>query len=43
VPLQKAMSAIVNRTGDTAFVWKSGHLDVSFHNEVSWAGERAGD
>lgn len=44
VVLEKAMSAIVNRTGDTAFAFDTlkGHLDVSFHNEVSWAGERAG-
>lgn len=44
VPLEKAMSSIVNRTGDTAFAFdgRSGKLDVSFHNQVSWSGRKAG-
>lgn len=40
VRLERAMSQIVNRGGDTAFVYNAGKLDVSFHNEVSWSGHR---
>ncbi len=42
VSLSRAMSTIVNRSGDTAFAFntQSGRLDVSFHNEVSWSGQR---
>ena len=42
VDVERAMNSIVQRTGDTAFVYDMGkhHLDVSFHNEVSWSGDR---
>jgi hypothetical protein len=42
VPLTSAMGKIVQQRGDTAFVLDraKSRLDVSFHNEVSWAGER---
>lgn len=42
VQLTAAMGSIVQRSGDTAFVFdrKSGRLDVSFLNEVSWSGSR---
>ncbi len=44
VHLERAMDKIVNGRGDTAFVYdrakSPAHLDVSFHNEVSWSGER---
>lgn len=42
VSLEAAMSKIVQRTGNTAFVLDraSKHLDVSFNNEVSWSGEK---
>lgn len=42
VQLTAAMSSIVDRDGDTAFAYdrKTGKLDVSFHNEVSWSGAR---
>ena len=44
VRLTTATGKIVNRGGDTAFFYDPGktppHLDVSFHNEVSWSGER---
>ena len=42
VDVERAMNAIVQRTGDTAFVYDIAkkHLDVSFHNEVSWSGDR---
>ena len=41
VPLEKAMTAVVNRRGDSAFAFNKGHLDVSFHNQVSWSGQKA--
>jgi len=44
VPLQLAMGRIISRKGDSPFVLDRSndppHLDVSFHNEVSWAGAR---
>lgn len=44
VRLERAMDKIVNASGDTAFVYDPAktpaHLDVSFHNEVSWSGAR---
>lgn len=42
VPLQDAMGTIVQRTGDSAFFYDraKGKLDVSFNNEVSWAGTK---
>jgi hypothetical protein len=43
VPLTSAMGRIVQRRGPTAFVLDRAHarLDVSFMNEVSWAGMRS--
>jgi hypothetical protein len=42
VGLTAAMGKIVQKTGDTAFVYdRATHkLDVSFHNEVSWSGQK---
>jgi hypothetical protein len=44
VRLERAMGKIVNANGDSPFVFdpakSPAHLDVSFHNEVSWSGER---
>ena len=44
VPLTRAMDKILNASGDTVFVLDSAkippRLDVSFLNEVSWAGEK---
>jgi len=42
VPLTQAMGKIIQQRGDTAFVLDGGQarLDVSFHNEVSWAGSK---
>lgn len=42
VGLTAAMSKIVMKSGDTAFVYdRASHkLDVSFHNEVSWSGHK---
>ena len=44
VPLQLAMGRIVSGKGDSPFVLDRSknppHLDVSFHNEVSWSGAR---
>ena len=42
VPLTRSMDKIVQQRGDTAFVLDTAQsrLDVSFHNEVSWAGTR---
>jgi hypothetical protein len=42
VGLTAAMSKIVMKNGDTAFVYDraSKKLDVSFHNEVSWSGHK---
>lgn len=44
VTLTQAMGRIIQARGDTAFVLDRSktpaRLDVSFHNEVSWAGER---
>ncbi len=42
VALTKAMDKIVQASGDTAYVYDAStrHLDVSFHNEVSWSGRR---
>jgi hypothetical protein len=42
VGLTAAMNTIVMKTGDTAFVYDRGthKLDVSFHNEVSWSGQK---
>lgn len=44
VPLTLAMGKILQARGDTVFLLdRSGapaHLDVSFHNEVSWSGQR---
>jgi hypothetical protein len=44
VPLTSAMGKILQARGDTVFLLDRGkspaHLDVSFHNEVSWSGER---
>jgi hypothetical protein len=44
VPLTSAMGKILQARGDTVFLLdrskSPAHLDVSFHNEVSWAGER---
>ena len=44
ITLERAMTAIVNRTGDSAFSYeaRTGQLNVSFHNEVSWSGRKAG-
>jgi hypothetical protein len=42
VGLTAAMSKIVMKSGDTAFVYDRAtrKLDVSFHNEVSWSGQK---
>jgi hypothetical protein len=42
IPLTGAMGKIVQQRGDSVFLLepKTGHLDVSFMNEVSWAGTR---
>jgi hypothetical protein len=42
VGLTAAMGKIVQKTGDSAFVYdRATHkLDVSFHNEVSWSGQK---
>jgi hypothetical protein len=44
VHLTRAMGKILNDGGDTPLVYDPDkappHLDVSFHNEVSWSGER---
>jgi hypothetical protein len=42
VPLTSAMGKIIQGGGDTAFVLDAqrSRLDVSFRNEVSWAGKR---
>lgn len=44
VPLTQAMGKIIQARGDTPFVLdrakSPARLDVSFHNEVSWAGAR---
>ncbi|MBS0362568.1 MAG: hypothetical protein JSR98_14425 [Proteobacteria bacterium] len=42
VGLTAAMNTIVMKSGDTAFVYDRGSrkLDVSFHNEVSWSGQK---
>lgn len=44
VALTSAMGKILQARGDTVFLLDRSkapaHLDVSFHNEVSWAGER---
>ncbi len=42
VSLTAAMNTIVMKNGDTAFVYDrtKNHLDVSFHNEVSWSGKK---
>ncbi|WP_157083058.1 hypothetical protein [Novosphingobium lentum] len=44
VRVERAMQAIVQADGDTAFVYAGDKqpptLDVSFHNEVSWSGTR---
>jgi len=40
VRLERAMAQIVQRDGDSPFVYNDGKLDVSFHNEVSWSGHR---
>ena len=44
VPLTSAMGKILQARGDTVFLLdrskSPAHLDVSFNNEVSWAGER---
>jgi hypothetical protein len=42
VPLTAAMGTIVQKDGDTVFLYDraSKKLDVSFHNEVSWSGTR---
>jgi hypothetical protein len=44
VSLTQAMGKIVQARGDTPFVLDRAkapaHLDVSFHNEVSWAGDK---
>jgi hypothetical protein len=44
VHLTSAMGRILNASGDTTFLYDRSksppHLDVSFHQEVSWSGER---
>jgi hypothetical protein len=44
VKVERAMDKILQVTGDTTFLYDPDksppHLDVSFHNEVSWSGER---
>ena len=44
VVLEKAMDKIVNAGGSTVFLFDAAKnppkLDVSFHNEVSWSGEK---
>ena len=44
VHLTSAMGKILNANGDTTFLYDRSksvpHLDVSFHDEVSWSGER---
>jgi hypothetical protein len=42
VQLTAAMSNILQKDGDTVFNYdrKTGQLDVSFHNDVSWSGSR---
>ncbi len=42
VPLTAAMGKIVQKNGDSPFVYdRATHkLDVSFNNEVSWSGEK---
>jgi hypothetical protein len=44
VPLTLAMGKILQARGDTVFLLDRSkspvHLDVSFHNEVSWSGQR---
>jgi hypothetical protein len=44
VHLTSAMGRILNGRGDTTFLYDRSksppHLDVSFHDEVSWSGER---
>jgi len=42
VPLTGAMGKILQQRGDSVFLLdpKTGRLDVSFMNEVSWAGSR---
>ena len=42
VALTAAMGKILQQRGDSVFLLdpKTGHLDVSFMNEVSWAGSR---
>jgi len=42
VPLTGAMGKILQQRGDSVFLLdpKTGRLDVSFLNEVSWAGSR---
>lgn len=42
VEVERAMNSVVQRSGDTAFAYDvtRKHLDVSFHNEVSWSGEK---
>ena len=42
VPLTAAMGKILQQHGDSVFLLdpKTGHLDVSFVNEASWAGAR---
>ena len=44
VPLTLAMGKILQARGDTVFLLdrskSPAHLDVSFHNEVSWSGQR---
>jgi hypothetical protein len=42
VPLTSALGKIVQRSGDTAFVFDraEGKLDVSFLSEVSWSGAK---
>jgi hypothetical protein len=42
IDVERAMNSIVQRTGDTAFAYdiEKKRLDVSFHNEVSWSGEK---
>ena len=42
VSLERAMDKIVQRSGDTVFLYDigKGHLDVTFEGEVSWSGSR---
>ena len=44
VHLTSAMGRILNANGDTTFLYDRSksppHLDVSFHDEVSWSGQR---